>query len=71
MSEKFKDKFHKEYVGGSGPIEDQSCSSVISEARLVALSYEEILAEYRKYVKDPTAELPEEILMQLRIAGKV
>jgi len=71
MSEKFKDKFHKVYVGGSGPVENHSCSSVMAEARVIALSYEEILAEYRKYVKDPTAELPEEILMQLRIAGKV
>ncbi|NCP47439.1 hypothetical protein COT86_01080 [Candidatus Collierbacteria bacterium CG10_big_fil_rev_8_21_14_0_10_43_36] len=71
MTEKFKDKFHKEYVGGSGLVEDRSCSSVIAEARVVAMSYEEILAEYRWYVKDPTAELPQRIMEQLVIAGKV
>ncbi|KKT29043.1 MAG: hypothetical protein UW41_C0030G0007 [Candidatus Collierbacteria bacterium GW2011_GWC2_44_18] len=71
MTEKFKDKFHKEYVGGSGLVENRPYTSVIAEARVMAMPYEEILAEYRWYVKDPTAELPKEMMEQLRIHGKV
>lgn len=34
-------------------------------------SYEEVLAEYRWYVRDPEAELPEEVVEQLVLLGKI
>ena len=34
------------------------------------ITFEEILAEYRRYVGDPEAQMPEEMKKQLRDLGK-
>ncbi len=70
MTEKFDSKFHKEYLRGEGPIEERQIAE-IGAAVISVMSYEELLAEYRWYVKDPTAELPAEVMEQLRIHGKI
>ena len=38
---------------------------------LIGHSYEEILAEYRRYVGDSSAELPGEVLDELIRQGKI
>ncbi|HOX95805.1 MAG TPA: hypothetical protein PLI45_00270 [Candidatus Woesebacteria bacterium] len=58
----FDSEFHRRYVGGDG---------VVCEGPIVLISpmkteirpttYEEVLADYRRYVGDPKAELPDEI----------
>ena len=71
MCEKiFQSKFHKWYVGGEGEVaEEQPRESSTQPIR--ARTIEEILAEYRWYVNDSKAELPEEVLEHLKVAGKI
>lgn len=40
------------------------------ENKVEPKSYEDILAEYRWYVRDPKAELPADIVEELRKLGK-
>ncbi len=42
-----------------------------TENKIEPQTYEDILKEYRMYVKDPKAELPEELLKELRKLGKI
>jgi len=66
---KFDNQFHKRYIGGLGEVVDQPLSELITS--IPTLSYEDVLKEYRAYVRDPKAELPEEILETLRLGGKI
>lgn len=42
-----------------------------TEAGIIGKTYKEILEEYRWYVKDPTAELPQIVMEQLARLGKI
>jgi len=64
MVEKFDSKFHKDYVRGAGEIVPPA-EVKIPEIIVIKRSFEEVLAEYRRYVRDPNAELPEDILKTL------
>ena len=68
--EKFENKFHKKYVSGEGKIEEGKPNRLVTEIYR-GMSYEDVLAEYRRYVKDPKAKLPEKIMEFLRITGKI
>lgn len=58
MAEMFDNKFHKKYVGGAGEVkEPKEMINPLPSKR--GVTYERVLAEYRKYVNDPLAELPE------------
>jgi hypothetical protein len=63
MTEKFESAFHKRYVGGEGEVDPQSTPAV--EKKRVVTTYEDVLSEYRKYVGDSTAELPEGVIKTL------
>lgn len=62
MTEKFESIFHKRYVGGEGEVEEKPIT-LVSEVHTAIrpTTLEEVEAEYRWYVGDPKAELPEEI----------
>lgn len=66
--EKFDSQFHKRYVGGEGEIDEKS---LLEFSGVIGMSYEEVLDEYRRYMRDPHAELPEVIISQLKMSGKV
>ncbi len=66
----FDSIFHKHYVDGSGVVIDKG-EPYRPKNEIKGQTYEEILAEYRAYVHDPKAELPEEILEELRKQGKI
>ena len=66
---KFDNQFHKRYIGEPGDVVDRSLPRLSTDMPI--LSYEDILKEYRAYVRDPKAELPEEILETLRLGGKI
>ena len=57
----FESTFHKQYVGGAGEVVEKPMIPRESTI-LIGHSYEEILAEYRRYVGDSSAELPGEVL---------
>lgn len=62
MSEIFESKFHKNYVGGVGEIvEPIKPSRVETRNQVRPTTYEEVLLEYRRYIGDMDAELPENI----------
>lgn len=69
MTQKYESEFHKRYVGGVGEVDLGDIPK--SKVEIVVQSYEEILDHYRKYVGNPEAELPEAILRELRIQGKL
>lgn len=61
MTEKFDNEFHKKYVSGEGEVrESEGTASLLSGERV--MTYERVLAEYRKYINDPSAELPDSVL---------
>lgn len=65
MTEKFESEFHKRYVGGEGEVEEKPVKFGLpstGEIRLTTL--EDLLAEYRWYLRDPNAQLPEEVERQ-------
>ncbi len=62
MTEKFESKFHRWYVGGQGEIEEKTHIALESSPIVRGITYEQVLREYRKYVNDPSAELPESVL---------
>lgn len=72
MAEKtiFDSKFHKWYVGGEGEVRETQ-EHFKPKNVVIPRSYHELLAEYRMYVGDATAELPEEVLAQLQKSGRV
>ena len=73
MAEKvtYSSRFHRWYVGdpegeiAEGPIR------AAETGKIRQVSVEEILAQYRAYVHDPEAELPQIVIDQLRVAGKI
>jgi hypothetical protein len=67
---KFDSEFHRRYVGGEGEVEDKP-SVDGKQPRLEGMSVEEILEEYRRYVGDAEAELPEWLVEQLILIGKI
>lgn len=72
MTEKrvFDSNFHRWYVGGEGEVSmGREPFRPKNEAK--GMSYDDVLAAYRAYVRDPEADLPEEILAELRKFGKI
>jgi len=69
MVEKFDSMFHKKYVGGEGEIVEKELPTPSNT--IEAETFEDLLAQYRKYVNDPKAELPKETVEELRLLGKV
>lgn len=67
--EVFTSKFHRRYVGGVGEVVEKPLSPPLQTIK--ACSYEEVLAEYRWYMRDPQAELPEELMETLKVSGKL
>jgi len=57
----FDSAFHKQYVGGEGEVVEKTSHVLDASPRIIGTTEEEVLAEYRKYIGDPEAELPEEI----------
>ncbi len=70
MTEIYESAFHKRYVDGSGIVIDKG-EPYRPKNEIKGQTYEEILVEYRAYVHDPKAELPVEILEELRKQGKI
>ncbi|HAS68614.1 TPA: hypothetical protein DGD59_00020 [Candidatus Collierbacteria bacterium] len=59
----FESAFHKKYVGGEGEILEKTISTSDDKdsLRVRRTTEEEVLEEYRRYVRDTKAELPQEI----------
>ena len=70
MTEVFDSVFHRKYVGGVGEVKEKPLSPAVRENVVSPISYEDVLHEYRVYVRDPEAELPEEILRSLSLSKK-
>ncbi len=69
MTEIFEDIFHKKYVGGVGEVREKPVQ--VSDLVLRGQTPEDVLAEYRWYMRDANAQLPEVILEELRTQGKI
>ncbi len=69
--QKLESKFHKWYVGGEGEVEERPLVELAPSHTLRAITLEEVLAEYRNYVRDPKAELPEILVEELRKIGQI
>lgn len=70
MTEIYDSAFHKRYVDGSGIVIDKGVPLPLKN-EIKPQTYDEILADYRRYVGDQNAELPEEILAELKKLGKI
>lgn len=72
MTEKrvFDSNFHKWYVGGEGEVNLRS-ESFKPKNEIKVQTYDELLADYRRYMRNPKAEFTEEILEELRKLGKI
>jgi hypothetical protein len=57
----FESAFHKQYVGGDGEVVGKPIEIIEDKSKTRTTTEAEVLSEYRKYVGDPSAELPEEI----------
>lgn len=58
----FESEFHKKYVGGEGEVLGKTVLMPDTKGNgMGRTTEEEVLEEYRRYVRDPKAELPEEI----------
>ncbi|KKT36631.1 MAG: hypothetical protein UW26_C0042G0004 [Candidatus Collierbacteria bacterium GW2011_GWF1_44_12] len=66
----FQSEFHRRYVGGEGEVVERPMA-VLSTRVIDAKTYQDVLSEYRWYMRDPKAELPEEIVEILKTIGKV
>jgi len=67
----FESAFHKRYVGGEGEVVDLETGAMEKKVgESIVTSYEAVLAEYRRYVGDPIAELPEEVIKILDITKR-
>ncbi len=69
MTEKFESKFHRWYVGGHGEIEEKPLASE-SRATIRRITLEEVLGQYRKYVNDPSAELPDSVIQAFMLSNQ-
>ena len=59
----FESEFHKRYVGGEGEVKVEPITLISPEKHMVRpTTLEEIRAEYRAYMHDPDAELPQGIV---------
>ena len=65
----FDNLFHKKYVGGEGEIAEIESAGSTTEFRGMTLA--DVLFYYRLYIGDKKAELPQEVLEQLRLVGKI
>lgn len=70
MVEKFDSKFHKEYVGGEGEVIEREFADWRGLA-IRMMTFEDVLAEYQKYVGNSEAKMPESLVEELRLQGKV
>lgn len=70
MTEIFDSNFHKRYLDGSGVVIDKG-APYTPRNEIKGQSYEDLLAEYRMYMNDPSAEFTEEMLVELRRLGKI
>lgn len=72
MTEKrvFDSNFHRWYVGGEGEV-NLGSEPFKPKNEVMGKSYEDVLAEYRAYVGDSEAQLPQEIMDELRRLGKI
>ncbi len=72
MTEKrvFDSNFHRWYVGGEGEV-SLGREPFKPKNEVKGKSYEEVLAEYRVYIGDSEAELPQDIVEELRRLGKI
>ena len=70
MTEKYESKFHKQYVGGDGEVEDNK-SFEVKKGDYKETSIEDVLLFYRKYVNDPKAELPEGVIDTFFVKRKI
>ena len=70
MTEVFDSEFHRRYVGGTGEIVEKPLTSLSNRCVVRPISMEQVLREYRVYVQDPHAELPEEILRSFLLSIK-
>jgi hypothetical protein len=62
MTEKiFESAFHKRYVGGAGDVVVKQVTNEPVKKRTRETTEEEVLSEYRRYIGDPSAELPEAV----------
>lgn len=77
VDEKFDSAFHKKYVGGVGSVDEGPVKEpkhhwyepVTAETKYDL--YEEVLKDYREYVRDNKADLPEEVKEDLKKLGIV
>lgn len=60
MTEIFESEFHKKYVGGEGEVVEKPVKNE-PKINVRGTTEEEVLIEYRRYIRDPLAELPEAI----------
>ena len=63
----FESAFHKRYVGETEGIVIETQKPIETKNKVSKTKIEDILAEYRRYVGDPEAELPEELRNALLI----
>ena len=70
MTEKYDSKFHKLYVGGDGEVTDTPLMTM-GRQEYPRISYEDVLVEYRKYIGDSSAELPEIVIEQMKNLGLI
>jgi len=73
MTEKriFDSNFHRWYVGEGNGVVDLGSEPYKSKNEIRGQTYEDLLAQYRRYVNDPKAEFTQEILEELRRLGKI
>jgi len=65
MTEIFESEFHRKYVGGEGEVREKRAGfGLSSTGETRAATLEDLLAEYRWYMRDPNAQLPEEVERQ-------
>jgi hypothetical protein len=57
----YESEFHRRYVGGVGGMIMEEDINFMKPIILPEITEDEVLAEYRKYVGDPEAQLPEEV----------
>lgn len=72
MTEVFESAFHKRYVGGEGEVRQPELAEYASPWErnvLPSTTLEDILEEYRWYMRDQNAELPEELKKHLLTIG--
>ncbi len=70
MTEIFDSIFHKRYVDGSGVVIDKGVPFT-PKNEVKGQTYDELLADYRRYMRNPKAEFTQEMLEELARLGKI